>query len=232
MMDCAVSDGLDSLPAPQVAFVSYYRGREAELGLTRRVDEIGGQALLAGLEGFPPRGGTVLQLDCRSGMWLQVLGEHAHQVTAIDPSPKDLKVAAWRIRDKPVRDRVRFVERDFFDWEPDQRFDVVFFAAVLSYVPPALFERFWDLVADCLKPGGRVFFIDELPAGHEEALPEALVPAMEQFLKTDERYRAIKVFYEPDELESRLTQLGWSVEIEQETPRLFYAAATRATTAA
>jgi len=226
-----VSDGLDSLPAPQVAFVSYRRGREPELGLTRRTDEIGGQALLAGLEGFPPRGGTVLQLCCRTGMWLHVLGEHAHLVTAVDPSPGDLKVAAWRIRNKPVRDRVRLVASDIFDFEPDQFYDVVFFAAVLSYVPPRRFERFWNLVARCLKPGGRAFFIDELAPGHGEELPEALIPAMQQFLKTDERYRAIKVFYEPDELESRLAHLGWSVEIEQETPRLFYAAATRAAAA-
>jgi hypothetical protein len=65
-------------------------------------------------------------------------------------------------------------------------------------------------------------------AAQEEPLPEALVPAMEQFLKTGERYRAIKVFYEPDELKHRLAELGWRVEVNPVGPRLFYAAATEA----
>lgn len=228
--DHAVRGELDSLPEPQVAFVSCYRARAPEYGVTVRVDEISGPELLAGLKEFPPRG-EVLQLACGSGMWIRVLAQRASQVTAIDPSPKALKVAAWRIRDEPIRDRVRFEEGDIFAWEPDQRYDVAFFSACLSYVPPKQFGRFWEFVADCLKPAGRVFFIDQLPlaAAQERALPEALAPTMEQFLKTGERYRAIKVFYEPDELQDRLAQLGWRVEIHPVGPRLFYAEGTRAT---
>ena len=58
-------------------------------------------------------------------------------------------------------DGVRFVQADIFDWTPDRAYDGVFFANWLSHVPPSRFEDFWALVAKCLKPDGRVVFIDE-----------------------------------------------------------------------
>lgn len=56
---------------------------------------------------------------------------------------------------------MRFIQADLFAWEPDRRYDVVFFGFWLSHVPPARFGSFWALVADCLKPQGRVFFADD-----------------------------------------------------------------------
>jgi hypothetical protein len=56
---------------------------------------------------------------------------------------------------------VRFIQADLFAWEPDRRYDVVFFGFWLSHVPPGRFEPFWSLVAGCLKPQGRVFFADD-----------------------------------------------------------------------
>jgi hypothetical protein len=63
---------------------------------------------------------------------------------------------------RKVRDpKVRYIAADLFSWEPDDRNDVVFFGLWLSHVPMSRFEQFWDLVADCLAPSGRVFFVDE-----------------------------------------------------------------------
>jgi hypothetical protein len=64
--------------------------------------------------------------------------------------------------------RVRFVQADLFGWRPDRRYDVVFFAFWLSHVPPERFESFWALVAECLTPGGRVFFVDDSHRTGEE----------------------------------------------------------------
>jgi hypothetical protein len=50
---------------------------------------------------------------------------------------------------------------NIFSWQPEQRYDVVFFGFWLSHVPPQRFESFSALVADCLKPDGRVFFADD-----------------------------------------------------------------------
>ena len=115
--------------------------------MTERVDEISGGKLLAALEALAPQG-SVLHLSCGSGRWIQALAKHASEVTGVDASPKVLRVAAWRIRDDSIRDRVRFVEGDVFDWEPDQRYYVVFFRACLSYVSAREFNHFWALIAD------------------------------------------------------------------------------------
>ncbi len=57
--------------------------------------------------------------------------------------------------------RVRFLPADIFDWEPDRHYDAVFFGFWLSHVPLERFDSFWTLIAKCLKPGGRVFFVDD-----------------------------------------------------------------------
>ena len=49
---------------------------------------------------------------------------------------------------------------DLFSWQPDQDYDVVFFAFWLSHVPESDADRFWRSVHDALRPGGRFFLVD------------------------------------------------------------------------
>src|SRR4051795_9790280 len=44
---------------------------------------------------------------------------------------------------------------DLCSWQPDQAYDVVFFAFWLSHVPENHADRFWRNVHDALRPGGR-----------------------------------------------------------------------------
>lgn len=99
----------------------------------------------------------MLELACGRGAWTSQLLRHATDVTAVDASPEMLAIAAIRAGSE----RVRFIQADLFAWEPDRRYDVVFFGFWLSHVPPARFDPFWAVVADCLKPQGRVFFADD-----------------------------------------------------------------------
>jgi demethylmenaquinone methyltransferase/2-methoxy-6-polyprenyl-1,4-benzoquinol methylase len=108
----------------------------------------------------------------------------------------------------------------------------VFFSAWLSHVPPQRFDRFWALVANCLTADGRVFFIDELPAvaAHERVISHAVAPAVERQLESGARYRAVKVFHEPDELRCRLAGFGWQFDIRTVGWRFFYALGVRTKT--
>jgi trans-aconitate methyltransferase len=214
-------DDLDALVGEQVA---YYRARAAEYDATAPVDGPSRAKLLEALEAFRPRG-LVLELACGTGQWTAVLAEHASKLTAVDASPEMLAIASARVRGE----RVRFVEANIFDWEPDQRYDVVFFSAWLSHVPPQHFERFWALVAESLEKRGRVFLIDELPAAaaYEQVMAGAVAPAVTRRLTGGACHRAVKVFYEPAELRARLIELGWKVMIQSVGQRLFYATAHR-----
>jgi 2-polyprenyl-3-methyl-5-hydroxy-6-metoxy-1,4-benzoquinol methylase len=217
------ADEIDPLLAEQVA---YYRARAAEYDATSPVpaDDASRGELVHALEAFAPRG-RVLEFACGTGQWTATLAKHASELTAIDTSPEMLAIASSRIQD----DRVRFIQADIFAWQPDGRYDVVFFSAWLTHVPPQRFDRFWALAADCLDQTGRVFFIDELPAveAHEQVIPGAVTPAVERPLRSGARYRTVKVFYQPDELEERLTALGWKISVHPVGWRFFYATGHR-----
>ena len=220
------SDEVDALLAQQVA---YYRARAGEYDATSPLpyDDVSWRVLVDALEAFGPQG-QVLELACGTGQWTAVLVKHASELTAVDASPEMLAVAAARVQD----DHVRFVEGDIFAWQPTQVYDVVFFSAWLSHVPPQRFDDFWWLVADSLGEDGRVFLIDELPAAaaEEEVVPDAVAPAVERSLSNGTRYRTVKVFYQPDQLRNRLADLGWEFSVHPVGWRFFYAVGQRART--
>lgn len=216
-------DELEALLAEQVA---YYRARAAEYDATSPVpaDDASRARLQEALRAFSPRG-HVLELACGTGQWTALLATYAGRLTAIDSSPEMLAIASRRVPSP----QVRFIEADIFHWQPAQRYDVVFFSAWLSHVPPQRFDRFWALVGDCLHQTGRVFFIDELPAvaAHEHLVPGSVAPAVTRQLDSGARYRAVKVLHAPAELTRRLAALGWEITVQTVGWRFFYATGRR-----
>lgn len=178
--------------------------------------------LVAALEAVEPAG-RVLELACGTGQWTDELAKRASSVTALDSSAEMLAINKAKVS----QDNVRYVEADLFRWSSAERYDVVFFSAWLSHVPPQLFDDFWRLVRGCLNDSGRVFVIDELPAvdAIERRVAGTVAPAVSRPLRSGERGRIIKVFYEPRELRERLVRLGWEVEIRTVGWRFFYAIA-------
>jgi 2-polyprenyl-3-methyl-5-hydroxy-6-metoxy-1,4-benzoquinol methylase len=211
--------------------IAYYRARAPEYDETSPFGaqdgpfaaEVG--QLRAALDGFLPRG-RVLELACGTGQWTGALAEHASEVVALDASVEMIELNRSHVSSP----NVRYEQADVFSWSPSERYDVVFFSAWLSHVPPQRFEPFWSLVADCLTPDGRVFVIDELPGVRETetALADAPAPAVGRRLSTGGSYRTVKVFYEPDSLRDRLRGLGWEVEIATVGWRFFYLTGSRA----
>jgi SAM-dependent methyltransferase len=212
----------DALIADQIA---YYRARAAEydetlnaLGRYVRVEgTVGGNdegaeisAVINAIERLQPFD-RVLELACGTGWWTQWLAGHARQVTAVDAAEEMLAINEIRVRSP----NVRRILADVFSWTPDRQFDLVFFAFWLSHVPQDRFAAFWQLLGEALAPGGRVFFVDELDTernrGSETRIAE---DAVLRDLGDGRQFRAVKVFYEPSELELKLRQLGWEVEVE------------------
>ena len=149
----------------------------------------------------------------------------AQSVTAVDASPEVLAIN----RRKVGNPRVRYVEANLFDWRPVEQYDTVFFAFWLSHVPPEHFEAFWALVAECLAPRGQVFFIEDRPAmaTQERTPPGQPAYVVDRELLDGRTYRAVKAFREPQWLRTRLSALGWEVDIETIGPHFFYATARR-----
>jgi demethylmenaquinone methyltransferase/2-methoxy-6-polyprenyl-1,4-benzoquinol methylase len=218
-------DELEGLLAEQIA---YYRARAGDYDATYPLDA-GADAdaraqLLAALEALAPYG-RVLELACGTGQWTIELGRHASAVTAVDASPEALAICRQRVD----AERVQLVEADIFAWRPPERYDLVFFSAWLSHVPPQRFDAFWRLVADCLTPGGRTFVIDELPAVAALERPALAQPApvVRREVASGESYRAVKVLYAPERLRARLGALGWDADVRTVGWRFFFATVRR-----
>jgi SAM-dependent methyltransferase len=206
----------------------YYRTRATEYDATYPLDvhaDASARAeLLTSLEELAPFG-TTLELACGTGQWTVELARHATAVTAVDAAPEALAICRKRVGTAPVH----LVEADLFTWRPRERYDFVFFSAWLSHVPPQRFDSFWTLVADCLKPDGSVFVIDELPAvaAVERSASGQPAPAVHREVSGGRTFRAVKVLHAPDELRVRLDALGWKADIRTVGWRYFSASLRR-----
>ena len=165
----------------------------------------------AALAGAAPRG-RVLELACGTGLWTRRLVEHADEVTAVDAAPEVIEQNRKRV----ASERVRYVQADLFRWQPSDVYDFVFFSFWLSHVPPDCFASFWAMVRAALAPGARVFFVDNArspeAAARNHRLPETGF-VMDRVLNDGRQFRVVKIFYEPADLEQRLTALGFTARV-------------------
>ncbi|MBX6354713.1 MAG: class I SAM-dependent methyltransferase [Micromonosporaceae bacterium] len=201
---------------------AYYRAAAAEYD-EHGLPFSGGDELSEALDAFRPTG-SVLELACGPGTWTGRLLRHATDVTAVDASAEMLGIASARVG----RQRVRFVQADVFGWRPDRRYDVVFFGFWLSHVPSERFASFWSLVADCLKPDGRVFFVDDGYRTVEELIEGEDSPVIQRRLNDGTSYRIVKVPYQPEDLEQRLERLGWHIKVHPTSGPFYWGAGNRA----
>lgn len=178
----------------------------------------GGKELEEALEDFRPAG-KVLELACGTGLWTTQLARYTTELTAIDASTEMLAVAKQH-----VGDHVRFIHADIFAWTPERHYDVVFFGFWLSHVPLERFESFWSLVRNCLKPDGRVFFVDDAYRTADELIFGESSSTIRRQLEDGTQYRIVKVPHRPTELQAQLAQLGWDVEVHQTSGPFFWGA--------
>lgn len=218
---------VDELLVEQLA---YYRARAPEYSKTATLDlpvhelTSAREVLLAALEDFRPAG-AVLELACGPGTWTAELLRYADTVTSVDAAPEMLELAAAKTNSA----RVRFLRADLFAWEPDRRYDVVFFGFWLSHVPLERFEAFWSLVDRCLTPGGRVAFADDAYRTPDELIEGERSSVVCRHLSDGTAFRAVKVPHTPASLEERLLRLGWEFNVRNVGGPFFWGAGTRVT---
>lgn len=207
--------------------IEYYRRRAAEYDETSSPpgDPLAsfGKEIERGLHAFAPTG-DVLEIASGTGTWTRLLLQHASSITALDAAPEMHQESRRKLGDDP---RVRYIEADVLSWEPDRSYDVIFFSNWLSHVPPALFDHFWGTVTRALLPQGRIFLVDENEdAWRHEQLRETFiagetVPVVTRPLQDGTTFNVVKVFWNPQDLRNRLTELGWDIHVHQSGPFLW-----------
>jgi len=189
--------------APEYDDWWYRRGRygiEAE-ALARWQADVGEAE--AALEAFAPDG-AVLELAAGTGIWTRKLVLLADRVVAVDANAETLALNTGD---------AELVCADVFEWEPAERFDLVFFSFWLSHVPEERFDEFWSLVRAALVPGGRVFLVDS-GAGDAAHTGTAQADGEEtRSLSDGRRFRIVKRRWAPGELSERVQPLGFELDL-------------------
>ncbi len=174
--------------------------------------------------------GAVLELACGTGIFTQRLALRAERLIAVDAAASTLEINRRRVADQ----RVEYVHGDLFEWEPPQglRFDLIFFAFLISHIPPSRFEEFWNLLVGWLVPGGRVFFCDDVagaetrPSNPGECVEDGPDFAHRRRLLDGREYTIVKVFHRPDGLTAALASLGWHADIRTTGSEFYYGIAS------
>ena len=164
--------------------------------------------------------GDVLELACGPGTFTRDLLRYAGTVTALDGSASMLARAQREVADA----RVSWIHADVFAWTPARRYDAVFFGYWLSHVPPSDLDRFSALLRECLRPEGRLAFVDEDDRGavNDECSLIGGIPAARRTLNDGRQFDIVKVFWEPAALEARLRCLGWDITVRPVGPTFLY----------
>src|SRR4051794_27968933 len=164
------------------------------------------------LDAFAPRG-DVLELAYGTGEWTIRLAESATRVVGVDAAPEMRELALAKLQDAG-KSNVDLRVDDLFSWQPDQDYDVVFFAFWLSHVPESDAYRFWRGVHDALRPGGRFFLVDAAPAVVERNViqgsrrPDPQSATELRRLEDGREFRIINRSFDPDRLEQDLREHG------------------------
>jgi demethylmenaquinone methyltransferase/2-methoxy-6-polyprenyl-1,4-benzoquinol methylase len=155
------------------------------------------------LENFAPRG-SVLELAAGTGIWTRRLVGLADRVVAVDANAETL---ALNTSDAEL------VRADVFEWEPAERFDLVFFSFWLSHVPEERFEEFWSLVRVALASSGRVFLVDSGAGDTAHTGTDQADGEETRSLADGRTFRIVKRRRRPDELAECVRPLGFELEL-------------------
>jgi SAM-dependent methyltransferase len=165
----------------------------------------------AALEHFAP-GGSALELAAGTGIWTRQLVGLADRVVAVDANAETL---ALNTSDAEL------VRADVFEWEPAERFDLVFFSFWLSHVPEERFDEFWSLVRAALMPRGRVFLVDSGAGDAAHTGTEQEDGEETRSLADGRTFRIVKRRRRPDELAERVRPLGFELDLQDSANRHF-----------
>jgi SAM-dependent methyltransferase len=167
--------------------------------------------------------GRVLEIAAGTGRLVELYVAHAESVVLLDAAPECLAIAAHRLKTVQT---ISFVEADFFSWDSaGQIFDTIIFTSWLHHIPHARLDVFWRKLQSFLAVGGQVIFdfpdanvtppgMAEIPAEPSDAYgfyaPVDGISLRDHFGR---RWRVIHNLWDPDELASRVGELGWTMKL-------------------
>lgn len=166
---------------------------------------------------------NILELACGTGIWTQELLNIGKQITALDASQQVIEINRRKLGATNIEYRLV----DLFSWQPDAEYDLVFFSFWLSHVPPRLVDSFLAKVSKSVRVGGQVFIIDSRFEPTSTAKNHILENDGDIYitrkLNNEQEFKIVKIFYQPEELRDKLTQVGFHAEVKVTDNYFIYA---------
>jgi 2-polyprenyl-3-methyl-5-hydroxy-6-metoxy-1,4-benzoquinol methylase len=166
---------------------------------------------------------SILELASGTGIWTQELLKIGKKITAIDASEEVIEINRTKLNSP----KVEYHQIDLFAWEPDTEYDLLFFSFWLSHVPPQLLESFLTKVYKCVRVGGQVFIVDSrfepTSTANNHILNDDGSIYKSRKLNNGQEYQIVKIFYQPDELQNKLTEVGLKADVKVTENYFIYA---------
>jgi SAM-dependent methyltransferase len=179
-----------------------------------------GRTALAALEALD-LGDKALELAPGTGLWTVHLAPRVRSLTLVDGSP-----AMLAHNPAAPAAHVRVHIADLFTWDTDERYDAVVFTFWISHVPRERLDGFFAGLGRWLRPGGVLFFIDNLRTGrpdpHVEREPgaEAAGQTTVRRLYDGSEATVVKNYYDAGTLRRSAAAAGIDLDIHT-TSRYF-----------
>lgn len=202
----------------------YDRGEDATRRWFDQVEEV-----RHALRGCPLDGKRILELAPGTGIWTEELCARAAHLTAVDASSE--MIALNRQRLGAQAEKVTFVEADLFEWRPSQVFDAVIFCFWISHIPASRIDMFLADIAQMLRPGGTVFFLDSrrehTSTAADHVLPSRDEEVMTRRLDDGREFAIVKNFWLAAVLEDKCRRVGLDVHVRETADYFQFGVGTR-----
>ena len=105
--------------------------------------------------------GSILDIPCGTGYWLQFYAPNCSAITLVDQSENMLKEGMGKAHEHGVEPITRFMEADALEVSlEDRSFDSVLVGFFLSHITDSQMDLFFQKLRNLLKPGGRMLILD------------------------------------------------------------------------
>ncbi len=140
------------------------------------------------------RNGSILDLGCGPGNTANELKADAyHSYVGVDISEAALDKARKRTIVNGRTGKNTYVQGDFVNYEPIEKFDIILFRESMYHVPMGKIKHTLDRLSTYLKEGGvfivRMYTADPDSGGKEKPRPTAMIQIMEKEFEIVEKRR-------------------------------------------
>ncbi|OKH24320.1 class I SAM-dependent methyltransferase [Chroogloeocystis siderophila] len=167
---------------------------------------------------------SILELACGTGIWTQELLKLGARITAIDAFAEMIAINKKKLNDTKIFD---YQQVDLFSWQPTTQYDLVFFSFWLSHVSPAQVDEFLTKVYRAVRPDGKVFIIDSCfdatSTAKDHFFENEKAIYQRRKLNNGQEYQIYKIYYQPNVLLDKLTQVGFQASVKQTNNYFIYA---------